>query len=73
MSRKNTMPIQNALKLPATNPERIFREAPPSFEASTISLTWVDFGLVKIFVNSGINAAPNVPALMITERVIQRL
>ena len=34
-----TMPIQKALKLPATNPERMFSEAPPSREAVTISCT----------------------------------
>ncbi len=67
------MPIQKALKLPATNPERMFREDPPFFDASTTSFTCVDLGLVNILVNSGIRAAPSVPALMITESVIHIL
>ena len=54
--------------MPATKPERIFSEGPPSFEALTTSATCLDLGLVKILVNSGINAAPRVPILMIVAR-----
>ena len=33
------MPIQYALKLPATNPDRMLSDAPPSFDDVTTSLT----------------------------------
>jgi len=51
----------------------MFRDAPPFLEASTTSSTCIDLGLVNNLVNSGIRAAPNVPALIITERLIHRL
>ena len=66
------MPVQKAPKLPATNPDRIFNEAPPCSEALTTSLTWADFGEVKIFVTSGITAAPKVPQLIINESIHHR-
>ena len=72
IKRTNTSPIQKALKFPATNPERIFNEAPPALDDETISLTCFDFVLVKIFVNSGIKAAPKVPQLITVERITQR-
>ena len=59
------MPFQNALKLPATRPERIVSDAPPSREAVTISCTCLECELVKTFVNSGISTAASVPQLMI--------
>jgi len=34
-----TMPIQNALKLPAVSPDRMFSEAPPSRDDVTTSRT----------------------------------
>src|SRR6059058_1029063 len=58
-------PIQKALKLPATMPERIVSEAPPSRDAVTISCTCLECELVKILVNSGISTAARVPQLMI--------
>src|SRR5262245_587555 len=58
------MPFQNALKLPATRPDRIVSDEPPSREAVTISCTCFECELVKIFVNSGIKTAANVPQLM---------
>ena len=64
---------QHEVTDPATKPERMFNEAPPFLEASTTSFTCVDFGLVKSFVNSGINAAPSVPALIITDKTIHIL
>src|SRR5437879_6115693 len=57
-------PIQNALKYPATSPERIVREAPPSRDAVTISWTCLEWELVKTLVNSGISTAARVPQLM---------
>ena len=65
MSPMMSMPFQKALKLPATSPERIVSEAPPSREAVTISWTCFECELVKTFVNSGISTAASVPQLMI--------
>ena len=59
------MPFQKALKLPATRPERIVSDAPPSREAVTISWTCLECELVKTLVNSGISTAASVPQLMI--------
>src|SRR5262249_23530663 len=59
------MPFQNALKLPATMPERIVSDEPPSRDAVTISWTCLECELVKIFVNSGMSTAARVPQLMI--------
>src|SRR3990167_8483071 len=59
------MPFQNAENEPATMPERIVNEAPPSREAVTISCTCLEWEEVKILVNSGIRKAPMVPQAMI--------
>src|SRR6185503_8605437 len=59
------MPFQKALKFPATSPDRIVSDAPPSREAVTISWTCLECELVKTFVNSGISTAASVPQLMI--------
>src|SRR4026208_1270962 len=66
------MPFQKALKLPATMPERIVSEAPPSRDAVTISCTCLECELVKTLVNSGINTAAGVPHLMIAASCHQR-
>src|SRR5271163_4975632 len=58
-------PFQKALKLPATRPERIVSEAPPSRDAVTISCTCLECELVKTLVNSGMSTAASVPQLMI--------
>ena len=50
--------------LPATKPDRIFRDAPPSLEDATISRTWADEVEVKTFTNSGITAPARVPQVM---------
>src|SRR5262245_60399999 len=60
-----SMPFQKALKLPATMPERIVSDVPPSREAVTISWTCLECELVKILVNSGISTAASVPQLII--------
>src|SRR5207302_10341188 len=65
-------PIQKALKLPATMPERIVSDAPPSREAVTISWTCFECELVKTLVNSGISTAARVPQLMIVASCHQR-
>src|SRR5919106_932804 len=58
-------PSQNALKLPATNPERMFSDAPPSRDEATTSLTWADSTDVKILTTSGMMAPASVPHVMI--------
>src|SRR3954453_9309152 len=68
-----SMPTQNALKLPATMPERIVNDGPPSREAVTISWTCLECELVKILVNSGISTAAMVPQLMMEASCHQRL
>src|SRR5579864_4376798 len=60
-----SMPFQKALKLPATRPERIVSDAPPSRDAVTISWTCLEWELVNTFVNSGMSTAASVPQLMI--------
>src|ERR1041384_811076 len=66
-------PIQNAEKLPATNPDRMFKEAPPCFEQLVTSRTCREFVLTKILVNSGISAPATVPQLMMPDSTHQRL
>src|SRR5512133_3826598 len=73
MSTRNTIPIQNALKLPDTNPERMPSDGPPSRAELTTSRQCRDFVLVNILVNSGIRAAPSVPQLIMHESTIHRL
>ena len=67
------IPIQKALKLPATKPERMPREAPPSLAEVTTSRQWMDLELVNTFTSSGIKAAARVPQLMIMDKVNHRL
>src|SRR2546427_2206345 len=59
--------FQNTEKLPATRPERMVSEAPPSRVAATISRTWRELLLVNTLVNSGIKAAASVPHEMMVE------
>src|SRR5262245_8639344 len=61
------MPIQYALKLPATKPERMLSDAPPSFDAPSTSRTCPDSVDVKILTSSGITAPASVPQLMMAE------
>src|SRR5881394_105349 len=55
------MPSQYAEKSPATNPERMLSEAPPSLDEVTISRTWRDSTDVKTFTSSGMTAPASVP------------
>ena len=68
-----TAPIQKPEKLPATIPERIVNDAPPSLEAVTTSSVCFAFGLVNTFVASGIKAAPNVPQEMMIAKTNHKL
>src|SRR5260370_26917956 len=66
-------PFQKALKLPATKPDRIVSDVPPSRVAVTISFTCLECELVKILVNSGMSTAASVPQLMMVASCHQRL
>src|SRR5438105_15597244 len=72
MRARMTMPIQNAEKLPATRPDRTFKEAPPWPDALVTSRTWREEVLTKILVNSMINAPASVPQAMMADRTHQR-
>src|SRR5437762_1513386 len=60
-------PSQYALKLPATNPDRMFSDAPPSREEVTTSRTCPESTDVNTFTNSGMMAPARVPHVMIVE------
>ena len=61
------MPSQYAAKLPATKPERMLSDAPPSRDDATTSLTWADLVEVKTLTSSGMMAPASVPQVMISE------
>src|SRR5947209_10256396 len=61
------IPIQYALKFPATSPDRTLSDPPPSREAMTISRTWRDSVEVKTLTSSGMIAPASVPQVMIVE------
>src|SRR5438552_13447098 len=54
-------------------PDRMLSDAPPSWEAATISAVWRECELVNTLVNSGINAAASVPQEMMIESVTHSL
>src|SRR2546430_6163413 len=66
MDMSDTMlrPSQNALKLPATKPERMLSDAPPSRDEVTTSFTWLDSTDVKTLTSSGMMAPASVPHVM---------
>src|SRR2546427_8247809 len=57
-------PSQYALKLPATKPDRMFSDAPPSRDEVTTSFTWPDSTEVKTFTSSGMIAPASVPQVI---------
>src|SRR5687768_8904828 len=61
------MPSQYALKFPATRPERMLSDAPPSRDDVTTSATCLDSVEVKIFTSSGMMAPASVPQVMIAD------
>src|SRR5271165_2584236 len=60
-------PSQYALKLPATRPDRILSDAPPSRDDVTTSRTWLEFIDVNTFTSSGMIAPASVPQVMMEE------
>ncbi len=60
-------PSQNALKLPATRPDRILSDAPPSSDEVTTSRTCRELMEVKTFTSSGMIAPASVPQVMTDE------
>src|ERR671921_570892 len=64
MSVMIVMPSQNALKLPATRPDRMLSDGPPSRDDVTTSFTWRDSVDVNTFTNSGMIAPASVPHVM---------
>src|SRR4051794_16947568 len=60
-------PIQNALKFPATRPDRMLSDAPPSRDDVTTSFTCAECMDVKIFTSSGITAPASVPQVMMLD------
>src|SRR4029077_2744070 len=67
------MPSQYAEKFPATRPERMLRDAPPSRDDVTTSFTCRDCMEVKTFTSSGITAPASVPQVITSESFHQRL
>src|SRR5436190_7201271 len=65
-------PIQNAEKLPATKPDKMFSDAPPCLEQLVTSRTCLQLVLTNTLVNSGITAPATVPQLIITESTHHR-
>src|SRR5229473_7851663 len=58
------IPSQYALKFPATKPDNILSDAPPSRDEVTTSLTCEECTDVNIFTSSGITAPASVPQVM---------
>src|SRR6478752_3224497 len=61
------MPSQYALKLPATRPDRMLSDGPPSRDEVTTSWVCRDSVDVKTFTNSGMIAPASVPHVMTAE------
>src|SRR5690348_11554950 len=66
-------PSQKAEKLPATKPERMLSDAPPSSDEVTISPTWRESTEVKTLTSSGMIAPASVPQEMMAESFHQRV
>ena len=60
-------PSQYALKLPATKPERMFSDAPPSRDEITTSRVCAESTEVNTLTNSGMIAPASVPHVMIVD------
>src|SRR2546422_672243 len=66
-------PSQYALKFPATKPERMLSEAPPSREDVTISRTWRESIEVNTLTSSGMIAPASVPQVITVESFHHRV
>src|SRR5437870_12721611 len=64
MRTTTAMPSQYAEKFPATSPERMSSDAPPSRAEVTISRTWLDSVEVNTLTSSGMIAPARVPHVM---------
>ena len=75
MPIRNTIvrPSQYAEKLPATRPDRMLSEAPPSSELLTTSRTWLESTDVNTFTSSGMIAPASVPQVMMLASFHHRL
>src|SRR5215472_12061859 len=67
MSATMLMPSQYAEKLPATSPERMLSDGPPSSEEVTTSATCRESTEVKTLTSSGMIAPARVPQEMMAE------
>src|SRR5208282_2532988 len=67
MSAMIVRPSQYALKLPATRPDRMFSDAPPSREDVTTSRVCRESIDVNTFTSSGITAPASVPQVMMVD------
>ena len=67
------MPSQYALKFPATNPDRMLSDGPPSRDDVTTSRTCRDSVDVNTFTNYGMIAPASVPQVMTLDSFHQRL
>src|SRR5436190_24138573 len=66
------MPSQYAEKFPATSPERMSSDAPPSRAEVTTSRTWPDSVDVNTLTSSGMIAPASVPHVMTVESFHKR-
>ncbi len=60
-------PNQKALKLPATKPDKILSDAPPSSDEITTSRTCREFMEVNALTSSGMTAPARVPQVITDE------
>src|SRR6266705_1937940 len=67
MSDSIAMPSQKALKFPATKPDRMLSEAPPSREEVTTSRTCDDLSDVNTVTSSGMIAPASVPHVITSD------
>src|SRR5881396_2531654 len=67
MRTTTAMPSQYAEKFPATSPERMSSDAPPSRAEVTTSRTWPDSVDVNTLTSSGMIAPASVPHVMTVE------
>src|SRR3954469_11064769 len=65
------MPSQYALKFPATSPDRMFSDAPPSRDDVTTSFTCRDDVDVNTFTSSGMIAPASVPHVITVDSLHQ--